>query len=238
MNESINFIFRIKNTFSPLLTSHILPFLHDSSLDSKLSTGHTFSDICMTSRHETMTWHDGVMRLARVTGSCHGLRDSIVTLRDGAVTSAVSATALPLCSYHCLQYQSLLNMMGTFHKSHGLTGSFICPLALNNTRSGVWDPVSDDGCAMDMGRGDVTSDNETCVGVTTERAMEQWWGRTLSAERDSEMVWHCVTRDMWCAHWHVTPDLSHWAESPRSLPINCMTLKTQLHKTDHPGIPA
>ena len=89
-------------TFNIFSSSHIsiLPFLHDSSLDSKLSTGHTFSDICMTSRHETMTWHDGVMRLARVTGSCHGLRDSIVTLRDGAVTSAVSATALPLCSYH------------------------------------------------------------------------------------------------------------------------------------------
>ena len=78
-------------------TSHILPFLHDSSLDSKLSTGHTFSDICMTLRHETMTWHDGVMRHARVAGSCHGLRDSIVTLRDWAVTSAVSAIVqLPL----------------------------------------------------------------------------------------------------------------------------------------------
>ena len=104
--------------FSPLLLliSHILPFLHDSSLDSKLSTGHTFSDICMTLRHETMTWHDGVMRHARVAGSCHGLRDSIVTLRDWAVTSAVSATAPLLCSYHCLQYWSLLNMMKTVLK--------------------------------------------------------------------------------------------------------------------------
>ena len=74
------------------------------------------------------------MRLARVTvGSCHGLRDSIVTLRDGTVTSAVSATASPLCSYHCLQYWSLLNMMRTFHEK-SWTDSFSAAL---NTRSGV-----------------------------------------------------------------------------------------------------
>ena len=147
-----------------------------------------------------MTWHDGVMSLARVMGSCHGLRDSIVTLRDGAVTSAVSATALTLCSYHCLQYQSLLNMMGTFHKSHGLTGSFICPHALN-TRSGVRDQVSDDGCAMDMGRGDVTSDNET-VWAWPQSTGNGAMVRTsiVSRERLRDGV---TLRDM----WHVMCDV-------------------------------
>ena len=112
--------------FSPLLTSHILPFMHDSSLDSKLSTGHTFSDICMTSRHETMTWHDGVMRLARVTGSCHGLRDSIVTLRDGTVTSAVSATTSPLCSFTIVCNIGVYSTWWElFTKSHGLIHSLL-----------------------------------------------------------------------------------------------------------------
>ena len=203
-------------TFNIFTSSHISYFTVSAWIFSRQQI--KYGSYFFRYLYDITTWDDDMTWRCHETCSGHGVmsraawqhRDT--TWRGCNECSQCHCPAIVQLPLHCLQYQSLPNMMGTFHKSHGLTGSFICPHALN-TRSGVRDQISDDGCAMDMGRGDVTSDNETCVGVTTERG--QWSNgegqhcQQRETQRWCDTAWH-VTSDVWCAHWHPT-SLTGWS---------------------------
>ena len=101
------------------------------------------------------------MRHARVAGSCHGLRDSIVTLRDWAVTSAASAIVqLPLSAILEFTQHDDENCS----QSHGPVQSF-APLLSIVVMPGLVSGT-DISALWIWASGDVTADNEARVGVT------------------------------------------------------------------------
>ena len=101
------------------------------------------------------------MRHARVAGSCHGLRDSIVTLRDWAVTSAASAIVqLPLSAILEFTQHDDENCS----QSHGPVQSF-APLLSIAVMPGLVSGT-DISALWIWASGDVTTDNEARVGVT------------------------------------------------------------------------
>ena len=158
-----------------------------------------------------MTWHDGVMRLARVTGSCHGLRDSH---RDNTWLAVAKCSECHCSSIVPLSAISEFTQHGNIYKNHGLAHSFV-PLWCVSYQ--VWCLGIDIRWLVLYGYGHVVM----CPAimrpvwvwpVSTARPEDPGWSLLRSGdhcqERDGAVIsdvtaWH-VMCDVRCSYWHPT----------------------------------